>query len=115
MGIGGTRAEYAVAENEATGSNQFQAANGGFYSGNLNYAEAGPESILPAPTEFQLGLPLVSIIRPRTIRMAGAMVLVQKMIRSGLFQGQPAAFVNQLLALAAEADAATRQNYTPVF
>ena len=47
--------------------------------------------------------------------MAGAMVLVQKMIRSGLFQGQPAAFVNQLLALAAEADAATRQNYTPVF
>ncbi len=87
----------------------YQAANGGFSFMNLNGAAAPPESILPAPADFEPGLPPVSIVRPGKIASAGAVVTVRKLMTMGVFQGQPPAFTTQLMALAQAADLAVKQ------
>jgi hypothetical protein len=73
-----------------------------------------PESIFPAPTTFQTGFPLISIVRPRTIAVARAVATVNKLIARNVFSGQPQSFVDMLLSLTQAADAAKRTTYVAV-
>ncbi|WP_446742025.1 hypothetical protein [Silvibacterium acidisoli] len=68
-----------------------------------------PSLIFPVPCEFiDSNLPRVSVIRPITDKFAGATAAAQSLIASGLFIGQSRRFINTLLGMAAEADAAVR-------
>jgi hypothetical protein len=67
-----------------------------------------PSLIFPVPFEFRPNLPNVSMIRPLTDAVAGAMAAVKGLTASGLFIGQSQAFFNTLNALAEAADAAQR-------
>src|SRR6266700_3032320 len=66
--------------------------------------------IQPEPCQFiSPGLPPCSIIRPTLMQNGGAMATVQSFIADGLFIGQNPAFLEQLMDLASEADAARRE------
>jgi hypothetical protein len=66
---------------------------------------------MPAPCTFiSKHLPLCSIIRPVSTAQAGAQAAVAGLTASGLFNGQNQAFFNLLTELAAEADAARRDD-----
>src|SRR6202163_2276402 len=66
--------------------------------------------IQPEPCQFiSPDLPPCSIIRPTLTHNGGAMATVQSFIADGLFIGQNPAFLEQLMDLAAEADAAHRE------
>jgi len=67
-----------------------------------------PSLIFPVPTEFKPNLPRVSIIRPLTDRFGGAVATIRSFTADGLFVGQSRKFINLLLTMAAEADAAVR-------
>jgi hypothetical protein len=67
-----------------------------------------PSLIFPVPCEFKSGLPHVSIIRPLTDAVGGAMAAVKGLTASGLFIGQSTEFFNTITALAQAADAAQR-------
>ena len=67
-----------------------------------------PSLIFPVPFEFRPNLPNVSMIRPLTDAVAGAMAALKGLTASGLFIGQSQAFFNTLNALAEAADAAQR-------
>jgi len=76
---------------------------------------ANPETatnlVMPRPCKFiSEDLPLCSIIRPTSIRMAGATAAVHFLTNTGLFVGQSREFFNVLFGLAARADAASRQD-----
>ena len=71
-----------------------------------------PSLIFPVPCEFiSADLPHVAIIRPLTDKFAGAVAAAQGFIADGLFIGQSKKFLNTLLTLAEEADAAVRSAY----
>jgi hypothetical protein len=66
--------------------------------------------ILPEPCQFlSPDLPACSIIRPTLTQNGGAMATVQSFIADGLFIGQNPQFLEQLMDLASEADAAHRE------
>jgi hypothetical protein len=66
--------------------------------------------IQPEPCEFlSPDLPPCSIIRPTLTQNGGAMATVQSFIADRLFFGQNPAFLEQLMDLASEADAARRE------
>jgi hypothetical protein len=67
-----------------------------------------PSLIFPVPVEFRPGLPHVSMIRPLTDAVGGAMAAVKGLTASGLFLGQSQEFFNTINALAEAADAAQR-------
>ncbi len=68
-----------------------------------------PSLIFPVPCEFiSSELPKVSIIRPLTDRVTGAVAAINGLIQSGLFIGQSRQFLATVQTLAAEADAAFR-------
>jgi hypothetical protein len=67
-----------------------------------------PSLIFPVPCEFKPNLPHVSIIRPLTDAVGGAVAAVKGLTASGLFIGQSAAFFNMINDLAENADAAQR-------
>lgn len=80
----------------------------------VNLALGQPESlqanlIMPEPTDFIKGLPEVSIIRPTGPGQLDAAGAINGFIADGLFIGQPKAFTDLLLDLAADADAARRE------
>jgi hypothetical protein len=67
--------------------------------------------ILPEPCEFlSKNLPAVSIIRPTLSANGGPMATVQAFVADRLFFGQNPMFLEQLMDLASEAEAAQRQN-----
>ena len=67
------------------------------------------EGIFPEPCTFlRKDLPLCSVIRPRNIENAGAVAAATGLVKSGLFEGQPKAFFDAVVALATAADAAQR-------
>lgn len=67
------------------------------------------QAIFPEPCKFlRNGLPLCSVIRPRSTEKAGAVAAATGLVNSGLFQGQPQAFFDAVVALATAADNATR-------
>jgi Ferritin-like domain len=68
------------------------------------------EQILtPFPCKFiDASLPLCSVIRPSSTANAGAVAAASGLAASGLFAGQPAGFVDAVVALAMAADAAAR-------
>jgi len=66
--------------------------------------------IQPEPCQFiSPDLPPCSIIRPTLTQNGGSMATVQSFISDGLFIGQNPAFLEQLMDLASEADAARRE------
>ncbi|HEY6339953.1 MAG TPA: twin-arginine translocation signal domain-containing protein [Bryobacteraceae bacterium] len=68
-----------------------------------------PSLIFPVPCEFiSPSLPHVSIIRPLTDRFGGAVAAVNSFIADGLFMGQSQQFLETLMVMAIEADAAQR-------
>ena len=67
-----------------------------------------PSLIFPVPCEFKPNLPHVSIIRPLTDPVGGAMAAVAGLTASGLFIDQSAEFFDTLNTLAEAADAARR-------
>jgi hypothetical protein len=65
--------------------------------------------IMPRPCEFiSPHLPLCAVIRPTSTPKAGAVAAASGLMQSGLFAGQSQRFFEVLLALAAEADLAQR-------
>jgi len=65
--------------------------------------------IFPEPCKFlNASLPLCSVVRPRNTDTAGAVASATALVKSGLFQGQPPAFLEAVTALATAADAAVR-------
>jgi hypothetical protein len=74
-----------------------------------NEALTQPSLIFPVPAEFiSPDLPHVSVIRPVTDAVAGAVAAAKGLTASGLFIGQSNRFFATLEALAHEADAAVR-------
>jgi hypothetical protein len=68
--------------------------------------------IMPEPCPFlSPALPRVSIIRPTGIPSGGATTFINGLIAENLFLGQPPAFFQFVLGLAAEADAARRHGF----
>jgi len=93
----------ALTDNQAGGSLTF-----------VNLAVGQPESlqanlIMPEPTDFIKGLPEVAIIRPTGPGQLDALGAINGFIADGLFIGQPKAFTDLLLDLAADADRAQRE------
>jgi Ferritin-like domain len=69
------------------------------------------EILTPFPCKFiDASLPLCSVIRPSNTANAGALAAASGLAASGLFAGQPAGFVDAVIALAMAADAAARGN-----
>ncbi|MGH9677425.1 MAG: ferritin-like domain-containing protein, partial [Candidatus Acidiferrum sp.] len=65
--------------------------------------------VMPEPCAFlDKSLPVCSVIRPRNTNTAGAVAAATGLVKSGLFEGQSAAFFNAVVALATAADAAVR-------
>ena len=67
------------------------------------------QAIFPEPCKF-LGanFPLCSVIRPSSTGKAGTVAAATGLVQSGLFKGQPQAFLDAVVALATAADAAVR-------
>jgi len=71
---------------------------------NANPATA-TNQVMPHLCEFiSASLPLCSIIRPTSVRLAGATAIAHIFANSGLFTGQSQAFFTAVLTLAANAD-----------
>jgi hypothetical protein len=65
--------------------------------------------IFPVPCEFiSSTLPKCAVIRPTAQGQIDAVGAINSLIASGLFTGQPQAFIDLLITMAAEADAAQR-------
>ena len=72
----------------------------------------GTSLIMPEPCQFlSPHLPRVSVIRPVTRRVGGAMAAVHGLAAQGLFIGQSREFVSFMLDLAHDADAARRGSW----
>jgi hypothetical protein len=66
--------------------------------------------IQPEPCQFlSPDLPPCSVIRPTLSATGGPMATVQSFIADGLFIGQPAQFLEQLMELASEAESVRRE------
>jgi len=101
-GPGGTGATVTFSTlSAAQGETNPESLNGDTLQANL---------IMPEPTHFlDPNLGPVSIIRPTSTKLNGAVAAVQGFVDVGLFIGQPKLFTNLLFDLANEADQASRQ------
>jgi len=101
-GPGGTGATVTFSTlSQAQGETNPESLNGDTLQANL---------IMPEPTHFlDPSLGPVSIIRPTSTKLGGAVASVQSFVDDGLFIGQPKQFTNLLFELANDADQATRQ------
>jgi len=101
-GPGGTGATVTFSTlSAAQGETNPESLNGDTLQANL---------IMPEPTHFlDPNLGPVSIIRPTSTKLNGAVAAVQGFVDDGLFIGQPKHFTNLLFDLANEADQASRQ------
>jgi hypothetical protein len=80
---------------------------------NFNVDPGGPlfqtNLIFPVPCEFiRKNLPRCAVIRPLDDRFGGAVATVESFTEDGLFRGQSKEFMRTFMALAEEADAASR-------
>jgi hypothetical protein len=67
--------------------------------------------VMPLPCKFiSTSLPLCSVVRPTSTQHAGAVAAATAVAASGLFQGQSQAFLDAVLSLAQQADAAGNEN-----
>ena len=101
-GSGGTGATVTFSTlSAAQGETNPESLNGDTLQANL---------IMPEPTHFlDPSLGPVSIIRPTSTKLGGAVAAVQSFVDDGLFIGQPKQFTDLLFDLANEADQASRQ------
>lgn len=83
--------------------------SGGLRFPNLRRQPDVAQAIFPEPCTFlSASFPLCSVIRPRSTANAGAVAAATGLVNSGLFGGQPQAFLDAVVALATAADAAAR-------
>ena len=101
-GPGGTGATVTFSTlSAAQGETNPESLNGDTLQANL---------IMPEPTHFiDPNLQPVSIIRPTSTALGGAVASFQSFVDDGLFIGQPKQFFDLLFNLANEADQATRE------
>ena len=101
-GPGGTGATVTFSTlSAAQGETNPESLNGDTLQANL---------IMPEPTHFiDPALGPVSIVRPTSSKLNGAVAAVTGLMNDGLFIGQPKNFTDLLFDLAAEADAARRE------
>jgi hypothetical protein len=101
-GPGGTGATVTFSTlSAAQGETDPESLNGDTLQANL---------IMPEPTHFiDPNLQPVSIVRPTSTKLGGAVASFQSFADDGLFIGQPKQFFNILFDLANEADQAARQ------
>jgi hypothetical protein len=101
-GPGGTGATVTfTALSQAQGETDPESLNGDTLQANL---------IMPEPTHFlNPNFGPVSIIRPTSTKLNGAVAAVKAFVDDGLFIGQTESFTNMLFDLAHEADQAKRQ------
>ena len=101
-GSGGTGATVTFSTlSAAQGETNPESLNGDTLQANL---------IMPEPTHFlDPSLGPVSIIRPTSTKLGGAVAAVQSFVDDGLFIGQPKQFTDLLFDLANEADQVSRQ------
>ncbi|HEU4751490.1 MAG TPA: hypothetical protein VFU47_00180 [Armatimonadota bacterium] len=104
--IGGTEVAHFEIWHDKVGDAPPLDTGDGLVFPDLNADEETETSkVMPRPCKFiSAGLPLCSVIRPTSLRLAGAMAAVRFLTDTGLFQGQSRAFFNTLAALAREAD-----------
>lgn len=87
----------------------FPFARNGIQFPNLRANRNLAQAIFPEPCTFlSPSLPKCSVIRPMNVENAGAVASATALAASGLFTGQPQAFFDAVVALATNADAATR-------
>jgi hypothetical protein len=99
-GVQGPVAPFTDSESGLTFPNFFSPLN----------PQIQPSLIFPVPCEFiNASLPTVSIIRPLTDKFGGAVAAVNSFVADGLFMGQSQQFLDTLIEMAAEADAAERR------
>jgi hypothetical protein len=67
--------------------------------------------VMPLPCTFiSTSLPKCSVVRPTSTKHAGAVAAATAVAASGLFEGQSQAFLDSVLSLAQQADAASNEN-----
>jgi hypothetical protein len=104
--IGGTEvAHFEIWNDTAGGIPPVDSGDGLVFT-----APPDPEDVMPKPCKFiSESLPLCSVIRPTSVRLAGAVAAVNFLTATGLFHGQSQAFFKFLTELAKEADSAMRR------
>lgn len=118
LGIGGDEIAHFLEWVDFAG-NGVQAPVAPLTDGNLTFPDffhplnklTQPSLIFPVPCEFiSPDLPHVSVIRPLNDKFAGAVAAVASLTADGLFIGQSKEFLSLLQDMAADADAAQREN-----
>jgi hypothetical protein len=110
--IGGSEVVHFAIWNDKAGDAPPVDSGDGLVFPDLNLNPATTTSmVMPRPCKFIDGkLPLCSIIRPTSLRLAGAMAAVRGLTASGLFRGQSSEFLSMITDLAQAADRARRDD-----
>ena len=109
--IGGAEVAHFAIWHDAVGNIPAVDSGNGLVFPDLEASEeTDPALVMPKPCKFiSADLPLCSVIRPTSPRIAGARAAVQFLTDTGLFVGQSAEFFDFISGLAAEADKAGRE------
>ena len=107
--IGGTEvAHFNIWNDKAGDAPPVDSGDGLVFPDLHSFSQFPPSQVMPKPCKFiSASLPKCSIIRPTSIKLAGATAAVHFLTDTGLFHGQSDAFFNTMLELAAAADAAS--------
>ena len=108
--IGGTEVAHFEIWNDKAGDAPAVDSGDGLVFPDLGAnAEFHSKQVMPKPCKFiSASLPLCSVIRPTSLRLAGAVAAATFLTGTGLFIGQSPAFFTALFRLAHEADEASR-------
>lgn len=99
---------FAVFRQSLEGIRGFDSGDGRLVIPNLTGGRRDSRRVMPRPCDFlRRNLPDCSVIRPSSPAKAGARAAAGGLVASGLFTGQPPAFLAALTALAKAADGAT--------
>ncbi len=81
----------------------------GWFSRTCEMKDNSPRDLPGAVPILRRGFPDVSVVRPRTKKNAGAVYVVNALVKSGLFKGQSQEFFESTMKLATAANAAQRE------
>lgn len=96
---------FAVFRQSLEGITGFNSDDGRLAIPNLTQGRRESRRVMPRPCDFlRRNLPKCSVIRPSATANAGAVAAATGLVASGLFKGQPPAFLNAVVALARAAD-----------
>lgn len=96
---------FAVFRQSLEGVRGFDSGDGRLVIPNLTNGRRQSRRVMPRPCDFlRASLPPCSVIRPSSPAKAGARAAAGGLVASGLFKGQPPAFLAAVTALAQAAD-----------